>query len=225
MPEAPSARRHLAPGRGRGRLNPTTRSTTTQRRTHARSQVEPSRGSPVGAPKIACTSRSSPIVFQIDARGWWFLTAERVPTMPCGRNSPGSRELRTLPVARERAQLRSSRQGSRGGSRAPKRARFVEAARVAAKDQINLSELAVPTRNRRRNGRTTAPAKLTLAQMAQKSSPAPVGFFSRGAVGRSAGVTLLAGAAITDPKAAAIDRPVENPALRSRWTWPNDSTN
>src|SRR5271154_6837810 len=64
-----------------------------------------------------------------------------------------------------------------------------------------------------------------LAQMAQKSSPRPDGFFWRGDVGRSASVTFPGAAATKLPAAAAIAQLLALPAKRSRWTWPKESTN
>src|SRR5271169_1855904 len=101
----------------------------------------------------------------------------------------------------------------------------VDRARVATNDQCNSLKNEIPGRSIGAVDATSAPAKLMLAQIAQKSSPRPFGFFWRGEVGRSASATFPGAAATALPAAAAIAQLLELPAKRSRWPWPKESTN
>ncbi len=86
---------------------------------------------------------------------------------------------------------------------------------MAANDQFNTLKSEIPSRSAGPVGTTRAPARPMLAQIAQKSSPRPVGLFWRGEVGRSAIVTLPADAATAFPATAAISQLLEFPAKRS----------
>src|SRR5271168_2391129 len=101
----------------------------------------------------------------------------------------------------------------------------IDRACVAANDQCNSLKNEIPGRSVGAVGATSAPATLMLAQIAQKSSPRPFGFFWRGEVGRSASLIFSGAVATAFPAAAATAQLLELPAKRSRWPWPKESTN
>jgi hypothetical protein len=101
-----------------------------------------------------------------------------------------------------------------GGPRALNGRRSNGLGSLAANDHGNISVNKRGLRIIARIGRISVPARLILAQMAQKSPARPVGFFCGGDGERSAAAS---------PTSVA-DQAVEPTPNWPAWTWPNDST-